>query len=180
LTAKRLELISELIPGISNVALLVNPNNSALAPLIQLVEAAARTKNVQLVILKASTKEEIDAAFAALRGHPAGGLVVASDPFFGSHREQFIALASDHAMPAIYSVREYVTAGGLMSYGTSIPAAYRELGVYCGRILNGEKPADLPVQQPTKFELVVNLTAAKALGIEVSPTLLGRADEVIE
>jgi putative ABC transport system substrate-binding protein len=132
------------------------------------------------VILKASTKEEIDAAFAALRGHPAGGLVVASDPFFGSHREQFIALASDHAMPAIYSVREYVTAGGLMSYGTSIPAAYRELGVYCGRILNGEKPADLPVQQPTKFELVVNLTAAKALGIEVSPTLLGRADEVIE
>jgi putative ABC transport system substrate-binding protein len=180
LTAKRLELISELVPGITNVAFLVNPNNSALEPLIELVEAAARAKSVQLAILKASTNEEIDAAFTVFRQHLADALVVASDPFFGSRREQLIALASNHAMPAIYSVREYVTAGGLMSYGTSIPALYRELGIYCGRILNGEKPADLPIQQPTKFELVINKKVAKTLGLTVPPTLMARAPEIIE
>jgi ABC-type uncharacterized transport system substrate-binding protein len=180
LTPKRLELISELVPQAGVIALLVNPNNPNTERTIRDMEEAARAKGVQLNILKAGTESEIDAAFASLVQLPAGALVVAGDPLFITRREQLVALASRHAVPAIYAFREYAAAGGLISYGTSFTAAYRQLGAYAGKILNGTKPADLPVQQPTTFELVVNLNTAKALGLTVPPSILARADEVIE
>ena len=149
--------------------------------MIALLQEAARTKGVQLHILKASSEGEIDAAFATLVQQHAGALVVGGDTFFASRLDHLVALASRHAVPTtIYDWREYAAAGGLISYGPSLRAAYRLVGVYAGKILKGTKPADLPVQQPTTFELVVNLKTARALGVTVPPSILARADEVIE
>jgi putative ABC transport system substrate-binding protein len=181
LMPKRFELLSELVPQAGVITLLVNPNNAAGAEqMIRDVHEAARTKGVQLQILKAGTESEIDAAFASLVELQAGGLVVGADPFFYSRREQLVALAARHAVPAIYFARKFAAAGGLISYGESIKAALDLLGIYVGKILKGANPADLPVQQPTTFQLVVNLNTANALGLTVPPSILARADEVIE
>jgi len=162
------------------IALLVNPSNPGTEPLIRDVQDAARAKGVQLPILKAATESEIDAVFATLVELHAGALFVGGDAFFFSRREQLVALASRHAVPAIYWMRDFAAAGGLISYGTSFNALTRQAGTYAGRILKGAKPADLPVQQPTIFEMVINLNTAKALGLAVPQALIARADEVIE
>jgi putative ABC transport system substrate-binding protein len=180
LMAKRLELLSELVPHARVIALLVNPNISAAERIIRDMQEAARAKGVQLPILNAATESEIDAAFTSLVQLQAGALVLGTDPFFFSRREQLVALAARHAVPAIYESRELVAAGGLISYGINNIAVLHQAGTYVGKILKGAKPADLPVQQPTRFELVINLKTAKALGLTVPATLLARADEVIE
>src|SRR5215472_4251354 len=180
LLPKRLELLSELVPQAGVIALLVNPNNANAEAQTRDAREAARVKGVQLHILKAGSESEIDAAFATLVQGQAGALVVGADGFFFARRDQLVALGSHHAVPAIYDVREYAASGGLISYGASLTAAYREAGIYAARILKGEKPADLPVQQPTKFELVINMKTAKALGLAVPQTISARADEIIE
>ncbi len=177
---KRLELLSELVPKAKVIALLVNPNSPDAERIIRDVQEAARAKGVQLPILKAATEGEIDDAFVSLVQLQAGALVIAADAFLTSRREQLVALASRLAVPAIYQGRESVAAGGLISYGVSLTAAYRQVGIYASKILKGAKPADPPVQQTTKFELVINLKTAKALGLTVPQALLARADEVIE
>jgi ABC-type uncharacterized transport system substrate-binding protein len=177
---KRLELLREMVPTAALIAVLLNPANAAVGGQVNDVQAAARSAGQQLHILRASNDGEIDAAFAAAAELRVGALLVASDPFFNSRRERLAELASRYAIPAIYELREYVAAGGLMSDGINLAEAYRLVGVYTGRILKGDKPAELPVQQLAKFEFIINLKAAKALGIEVPPGLLARADEVIE
>jgi putative tryptophan/tyrosine transport system substrate-binding protein len=178
---KRLELLHELIPAATSVALLVNPINSAVADAAtRELQVAIGQLNLQLHVLRASTEPEIDAAFAKLAQLRSDGLIVATDAFFNSRSTQLATLSLRHAIPTIYQFREFTTAGGLMSYGGSVPDAYRLVGDYAGRILKGEKPATLPVQQSTKVELIVNLKTAKALGLAVPLSLLGRANEVIE
>ena len=178
---KRLELLHELVPSASVVGLLVNPRNPALAePATKLLDAAARSLRLKMHVLHASGDRDLDAVFATLLQVRAGGLVVGADPFFTSRLEQLATLALRHAVPTVYQFREFTAAGGLMSYGGSLTETFRAAAVYTGRILKGDKPADLPVQQSTKVELFLNLNTAKALGLEVPRTLIARADEVIE
>jgi putative ABC transport system substrate-binding protein len=180
LMPKRLDLLAELIHGATQVALLVNPNNPQSDGVKKSMSDAARLKGVQLHLLEASRESEIDSAFDALAGLHIGALVVAADPFYNSRAHQLVELTSRHAVPAIYEWRGIAEAGGLISYGASLTGVYRQVGTYVGKILSGKKVADLPVLQPTKFELVVNLKTAKALGVMVPASLLVAADEVIE
>jgi putative tryptophan/tyrosine transport system substrate-binding protein len=177
---KRLGLLLELVPKAAVIALLVNPMNPEATSQPADVQGAARTLGKHLNVLNASTEKEVDTAFATLVQQRVEALIVGGDPFFVNRREQLVALAARHAVPAIYPAREYAEDAGLMSYGNDTADAYRKAGVYTGRILNGAAPTDLPVERLTKFELVVNLRTAKALGLTVPPTLLARADEVIE
>jgi ABC-type uncharacterized transport system substrate-binding protein len=180
LGSKRLELLHELVPSASIVALLINPSHPAAETASKDIQAAARTLGLESSILHASTEHDFDTVFATLAQVRAGALVIGADAFFVSRSEQLAALTVRHAVPAISLSREFAVAGGLMSYGSSVRDAYRQLGVYGGRILKGEKPADLPVQQITKVELIINLKTAKTLGLNVPLPLSGRADEVIE
>jgi len=180
LGAKRLGLLRDLVPAAQVIALLANPNYYLGPVQIRDVEEAARALGQTLVVLDGSTDEKIEAAFAALGPQHVSALLVSSDPFFDTRRDRLVALALQHRVPAIYQFREYAVAGGLMSYGTSITEMYRLVGLYVGRILKGEKPADLPVIQVAKFELVINLKTAKAIGVKISDNLLSLADEVIE
>jgi putative ABC transport system substrate-binding protein len=179
--AKRLELLRALLPTATSIALLVNPADPVeTAAQTKELEVAARALGLRLPIVRASNPLEIEEAFTTLVHERADALQIGIDPLFGAHRHQIIALAARHALPAIYPWRSFTAAGGLMNYGSSIIDAFRQVGVYTGWILNGAKPADLPVQRPTKLEFVLNLKTAKALGLDVPPSLLARADEVIE
>ena len=178
---KRLELLHELIPTAKSIALLVNPANPVVADAqAKELQAAISTLGLNLMLVKASNPLEMEDAFATLVRERVEALQIGVDPLFGNHVDQLVALAARHKVPTIYPWREFTAAGGLMNYGSSIPDAYRQVGVYTGQILKGAKPADLPVQRPTKLQFVLNLKAAKALGLDVPPTLLARADEVIE
>ena len=178
---KQLELLHEVVPAVSEVALLINPTNPALAETqSRVLPAAASSLGLRLHVLSASTDRDFDTVFASLAELRAGALVIGVDAFFNSHSDQLAALATRHAVPTISAYQEFTAAGGLMSYGGSSSVSYCQVGVYTGRILKGATPADLPVQQYTKIELIINLKTAKALGITVPPTLLARADEVIE
>ena len=179
LEAKRLGLLHELIPAAVLIGVLLNPKNPNFETQLRDVQSAARTIG-QVELLNASSRNEIEAAFTTLVSRRAGAISVGSDPFFFAQINQLVELAARHSIPAIYEWREFVAAGGLLSYGVSLAGAYREAGIYVGRILKGEKPADLPILQPTKFELVINLKTAKALGLEVPLQLQQLADEVIE
>jgi ABC-type uncharacterized transport system substrate-binding protein len=180
LAPKRLELLHELVPAPAVIVMLVNPTSPYVEPETRDVMTSARALGRQVQVLNASTGEEIDTAFTTLVQQGAGALLVSGDPFFDSQRDRLIVLAAHHRIPAIYQWREFAMIGGLMSYGTSILDAYRQSGIYVGKILKGEKAADLPVLQPTKFEFVINLRTSKALGINIPPKLLTFADEVIE
>jgi putative tryptophan/tyrosine transport system substrate-binding protein len=178
--AKRLQLLHELAPDATVVAIVINPNNPQAEEQLQELQDAARTLGVQVQAFKAGTPNEIDIAFTNLVERRAGALLMAADAFFNTRREQFIVLSARHALPAVFPFREFPAAGGLMSYGPSLVDVYRQEGIYAGRILKGEKPAEMPVQQVVKIELVINLQTAKTLGLSIPIPLLGRADEVIE
>jgi putative ABC transport system substrate-binding protein len=178
--AKSVELLKELVPGVAVIAYLVNPSSPAAKIYSKAAVTAASALGIAVRVVNASTEHELDEAFASLANLGAGGLVVPGEPFFDSQRDRIVALAARHAVPVSYTLREYAVAGGLMSYGPSLADSYRRAGVYVGRVLKGEKPADLPVQQPTKFDLIINLKTAKALGLEIPDRLLALADEVIE
>jgi len=180
LTGKRLELLHEAVPGVTAVGALVNPNNPAAEDEVRELKESAGALGLQLHIANASTAREVDAAFANFVQQRVGGVMVTADNFFFTRRDQLIVLSARHALPAIAQWREFAASGGLMTYGTSLAEAYRQAAVYVGRILKGEKPADLPVQQAAKVELVINLNTARALGLTFPLPLLGRADEVIE
>jgi putative ABC transport system substrate-binding protein len=177
---KRLGLLHELVPTASLTGVLLNPNNAPFEFQLKDVQEGARSIGQHIHVLHASNEQDIHAAFRNFIRMQVQALLVGGDPFFNGRREQLVTLAAHYAIPAIYELREYVAAGGLMSYGTNLPDTYRQIGIYTARILKGEKPAALPVVQPTKFEFVINLRAAKVLGLEVPPTLSARADEVIE
>jgi putative ABC transport system substrate-binding protein len=177
---KRLEILRELLPKAANIVMVVNPNTPDAVPEIRDVQAAAQVNGFHITTVNGTTPAELDEVFKVLAGNRPDALLVGSDPFFVSHSEQFAKFASRAKIPAIYPFRESPDAGGLISYGTNIPNAYRQAGILTARILKGEKTSDLPVQQPTKFELVINLNAAKSLGLTVPPSLLSRADDVIE
>jgi putative tryptophan/tyrosine transport system substrate-binding protein len=180
LGAKKLEMLHELLPTAAAIALLVNPTNPNVESETRVVQDAARLLGLHLHVLHASTESQIDAAFGAVVELRASALIVGVEPFLNDSRAQIVALAARYAVPAVYGVRDFVTAGGLMSYGTDLVDIYRQSGIYAGKILKGARPADLPVQQLTKVALVINLKTAKTLGLTIPTTLLGRADEVIE
>jgi putative ABC transport system substrate-binding protein len=180
LGAKRLELLRQVVPNVETVAVLVDPSSSESQSLLRDIQAAARALGQQLVVLHAGTNAEIDAAFATMVQQRTGALLVTGSPFLGSRRDRLIALAARDAIPAIYQFRDFPAAGGLISYGASIAESYRQTGVYAGRILKGDKPSELPVLQPTRFGLVINLKTAKALRLEIPDKVLALADEVIE
>jgi putative ABC transport system substrate-binding protein len=180
ISGKALSLLHEVIPRGAVIALLMNPKNSESATWTSSAQRAASALNRQLIVVEASSPSEIDTAFATVRQRAAGAILAGGDPFFTARRQQIVALAARDAIPAIYSNRDYVADGGLMSYGNDIPDAYRRAGLYVARILKGEKPADLPVDQATRFEFVINTRTAQALGLNVPATVLARADEVIE
>jgi putative ABC transport system substrate-binding protein len=180
LAEKRIELMKELMPTVGVIGHLLNPSDQMSEIESKGALAAARALGIQLRVFNASSENELDAAFAAVAKLSASALVVSGEPFFDSQRERIVALSSRHGVAGVYAWREYVLAGGLVSYGTDLPDSYRQAAIYAGRILKGEKPANLPVMQPTKFHLAVNLKTAKVLGLTVPPTLLARADEVIE
>jgi putative ABC transport system substrate-binding protein len=180
LAAKQLDLLHQLVPRATSMGLLVNPENPSTQTLIQELPPAAGALGIELHILPARTQGALDGALASLHEQGAGGLVIVNEALFFNLGPRLAALAAGYAMPAIHVDRTFVAAGGLMSYGTSIPDVFRQAGVYAGRVLKGQKPADLPVQRPTRYELTINLKTAKALGLAVPRTLLARADEVIE
>ena len=180
LEAKRLGLLHEMIPKAEIIGVLVNPNYAAIESQLRDVQDAAAHLGLRLVIVRANTESDFDTAFSTVASQRAGAMLVCASPFFNARRQQLVVLASSHSLPAIFEWRDFAIAGGLMSYGTSLNNAYRQAGVYAGRILKGEKASDLPVVQSTKFEFVINLSTAKALHIDVPPTLSARADEIIE
>jgi putative ABC transport system substrate-binding protein len=180
LGSKRLELLHELVPEATVIAFLIDPNFPPTVAELPEVEEAGRALGRRIVVVRAATEHELDRAFATIAHESVGALLVGGGALFTSNRREIVALAARNATPTMYDVRDYVQSGGLISYGGSFVDAYREAGIYAGKILKGSKPADFPVQQPTKFELVLNLKTAKALGLEIPPTLLARADEVIE
>jgi len=180
LVPKQLELVRELVPEAGVIAALVNPNNPNTETEVRELEMAARALRLNVHVLRAIVKEDFDSAFTSMVQQRAGAIIVSYDSFFTSHRDQLVALAARHSLPAVYHWREFAESGGLISYGTNLTDSYWQMGTYAGKILQGARPADLPVQQPTKFELVINLSTAKALGLTVPHSLLSRADELID